>query len=479
MLVMASGVQTPPREEDAPPSRLDERVAAAISPPLRRSVGRLRETGSTTPGRLRLVSIAIVVVLVVTWAIAFTSATRRANNVNGIRGQTEPVVVAMQRVHAALSQADASAANSFLAGGIEPVSERARYLDGTTTATKELAGASGHIETSKSAQKNFQTITQWLPVYTGFVEQARANNRVRNTEVGSAYLRYASRIMQQQILPATNRLYNLNAARLDSQYVHATYWSDVLLVLVVGALALSVLVATQVFVFRRTNRVLNVPLVVATAFVVIALVWALVAFVGQRSHMVDARDQGYRPLTLLTQTRTLAYQARGDTNLSLIARGSGAFDSDYESAVRQMGFKACAPATGTSCDSGQLQHTGTMVTALQVTPSTSLGDVKRASSNLAGYLVLNQHIRSLGAAGQINAAVGLALATGPGTANSAFTRFDHSITTATTATRSQFEQLIDTAHNWLGGLPLGLTLLLVLAGVLALVGLQLRINEYQ
>jgi hypothetical protein len=463
-------VQTPPREEAASPSRLDERVAVAISPLLRRSVGRLREASSTTPGRLRLASIAIVVVLVVTWAIAFTSATRRANNVNSIRGQTEPVVVAMQRVHAALSQADASAANSFLAVGIEPVSERARYLTGIATATKELAGASGHIETSRSAQQAFQTITQQLPVYTGFVEQARANNRVGNTEVGSAYLRYASRIMQQQILPATNRLYNLNADRLDSQYIHATYWSDVLLVLVVGALALSVLVATQVFVFRRTNRVLNVPLLVATALVVIALVWALVAFVGQRSHMVDARDRGYRPLTLLTQTRTLAFQARGDTNLSLIARGNGVqFDSDYESAVQEMGFN----------DSGQLQHTGTMVTALQVTPSTSLGDVKRASSNLARYVALNQHVRSAGAAEQISAAAGLALATGPGTANSAFNGFDTSITRATTASRSQFEQLVDTAHNWLGGLRLGLTLLLVLAGVLALVGLQLRINEYQ
>jgi hypothetical protein len=466
---MGGGVQTPPRESAATAPGLDDRVERAIRPPLGRPLHRLRATSSTTPGRLRLASIAVVVALVVMWAIVFTSATRRDNNVNGIRGQTEPVVLSTQRIHTALSQADASAANSFLAGGIEPVSGRLRYLDGLATATNEIAAVSSHVETSRSAQKDFRTITQLLPVYNGFVEQARANNRQGNT-VGSSYLRYASRIMQQQILPATDRLYNLNATRLDSQYRHSTYWSDVVLTVALGALVLGALIVTQVFIFRHTNRVLNIPLVVATGLVVIAIGWALFAFVSQRSHMVDARDRGNVPLTLLSSTRTLASQARGDTSLSLIARGNGAqFDSDYESAVRQMGFN----------DSGQLQHAGTMVEALHVTPSASLGDVKRASSSLGQYLRLNEQVRSAGATGHFDTAARLALATGPGTANDAFDRFGTSITKATTASRSKFEQLIDTAHSRLSGLPLGLTLLLLVAGVLALVGLQFRINEYQ
>jgi hypothetical protein len=265
-------------------------------------------------------------------------------------------------------------------------------------------------------------------------------------------------------------LYYLNADRLNTAYRRSTYWSDVALVIVTGAFVLGALVITQLFTFRRTNRLFNLPLVAATVLVVFAAGWALLGFIQQRSDMVAARDRGYRPLTLLTQTRTLAFQARGDESLSLIARGNGAqFDTDFDGAVSKIGYTS----------NGQPRRGGTLIAALRTTPRSSLSNVKQAASSLRQYLALNDRIRSSATAGQITTASGLALATGRGTANDAFGRFDASITRAANTRRAQFEHLIGSAHDRLAGLSLGATLLLTVAALLALTGLQLRIREYR
>ncbi|MFI5042890.1 MAG: hypothetical protein ACHQNA_13770, partial [Acidimicrobiales bacterium] len=286
----------------------------------------------TTPGVLRTCSIIVVLGIAALWVAGWTSATRRHTTVHTIGTRTEPLIVEAQQIHAALSEADASAAAAFLSGGAESPAEQARYEQSIATASKFISLATQRGETTPVARQALLTIGQQLPIYTGRVAQARALNR-QNLPLGAAYLRDASKLMQTTILPATDQVAAVNAQRLDRAYGDATRAQDPFDLLVILTLVVAVLVGTQVLVFARTNRVLNVGLLAATVVLVGATAWMVAAFAAQRTEMVKARDQGFVPSSLISEARVLAFRAEGDQSLSVIARGNGAqFNGDFDAA---------------------------------------------------------------------------------------------------------------------------------------------------
>ena len=81
-----------------------------------------------------------------------------------------------------------------------------------------------------------------LPVYTGLVETARADNRL-GLPVGAAYLAEASQLMRSRLLPAADALYRQENARLAAVYGQATGLP--VLGVVVALIAAVVLVGVQ------------------------------------------------------------------------------------------------------------------------------------------------------------------------------------------------------------------------------------------
>jgi hypothetical protein len=145
---------------------------------------------------------------------------------------------------------------------MEPPGLRARYLRDVRRATAQLAGLGRRVQGASEARA-VAAIGADLPVYTGLMETARANNR-QGFPVGAAYLREASNLMRGTILPAAGRLYAAEAQRLGGHQRTGSSTDGVIAALVVGLLALAVLVGAQVFVGFRMRRVFNVPLVAAT-----------------------------------------------------------------------------------------------------------------------------------------------------------------------------------------------------------------------
>jgi hypothetical protein len=121
-----------------------------------------------------------------------------------------------------------------------------------------------------------------LPVYTGLVEEARSNNR-QGVPVGAAYLRRASELMRTQLLPAAERLSVVEAQRADADYRDGTRNTGLIVAVVLGGLLLVGLVVTQVAVGRFTNRVLNVPMLVATVILVGLGAWMVVGLVSEQN----------------------------------------------------------------------------------------------------------------------------------------------------------------------------------------------------
>ena len=240
-------------------------------------------------------------------------------------------------IYSSLADADATAAGTFLPPGQEPPERRARYLDDMKTAADQLAAASRQIGSSSEAAVAAGLITHDLPVYAGLIEAARADNR-QGLPVGAAYLREGSALMRNEILPSTTKLYRVEANRLTGAYRSGQSPVDTAGVALVAAVALAVLMVTQLFLYRKTNRVINPALLTATFLVFLAGTWTVVSFSQQARHLQQARRTGSDPVQLLSSARILTFRAQADEGLALVARGSGdAYLADFDAIVGQLG----------------------------------------------------------------------------------------------------------------------------------------------
>jgi hypothetical protein len=428
-------------------------------------VHRVRAAAATTPGRMRLISLGVLACVALAWALGFYAVSHRQQGIRTVGTEVQPVVVESRSIQSLLSGADASAANSFLAGGVEPADQRARYLTNTRQAQDELAKAAAGGGASAKAQDAVRTIAESSATYVGLVESARANNR-QGFPVGAGYLRRATALLNNTILPAADRLHEDSVLRLDAGYAAAGGIAATVGVLVAAVVLFVALVAAQVFLRRRTNRVLNVGLAAATALSVLLIGWTLFSLVTEGSQVAAARDRA-DALNLLAQARVTAFRAKSDESFALIARGNGA--AQYKA------FNDAVAALG-SPDSGK----GLLAEAAR---RAAAGD-EQASMNGAvaafkSYLAAHATIANLDSNGASPQAITTALAAGPGTANGAFEAFDQAIQRVSVLTQQEFDGHIRSARGHITGLAIAISLAFLLVAVLVLYGFQRRIGEYR
>ncbi|MCM3887244.1 hypothetical protein [Frankia sp. R82] len=427
-------------------------------------MGWVRRRAATPPGRLRLVSTGLVIAIVVLWLAAFVTVVARQHAVADVRGTAGPAFLAAQRVHADLSEADASAAAAFLAGGIEPATQRKAYQASIAAASAELVRLAGD-RVPAAVQGSLTTLASQLPVYTGLVDQARANNRL-GYAVGGAYLRQASTLMQMTVLPAADRLAMAEADRINEDYHRATPWWQPVLIVVTGVLALGGLVTAQVTLARRTHRYVNVGLVAATVVVGVAFGLALSALSAQRSRLIDGYNDGFVPMTEVARARVVALQAWGDSSLSLITHGDGAVpDRDAARASTRLGYDA----SGRPISAGVLP-TVTRTGGPDAATRAHLAEYWQAYQAIA--LRIRTDATALGGFPQ-------AVRTALGEGTTAFSRFDAASDTALTSSQRRYDTALASADNALRGVAAVATVALAIAVVGVLAGYQTRINEFR
>lgn len=273
----------------------------------------------STPARMIVLGALLVVVCVVAGAVTSVAVSDRAETLDTLLVQTEPLANSAQNLYGALSVADAAASTAFISGGLEPQEVRDRYTQAIGDAGSELIRASGGLgETDDEARVALTEIGAAFPVYTGLVETARSNNRSGNP-VASSYLGEASSLMQTSLLPRAEQLYRQQANRVSAdqeRFVNPPVFSIVLIVL-----TLALLVLAQVYLSRRTHRTLNFGFLTASALVTLLLAWMLVAGLISATATDRALDRGVTPLQNLTTGFILAQQARSDETLNLVRRG--------------------------------------------------------------------------------------------------------------------------------------------------------------
>jgi hypothetical protein len=422
-------------------------AGVAPAPPGRvlfRRVGGLRHS---SPGRLQLILGALITLGVLTGLLAGITGASTSSGTSDLGHRAQPLLVEAETIYSALADADTTAAQAFLAGGLEPAALTRRYNDDLDRATTAISAAARLTPDGSAGAASVRTLSNGVARYSALVATARADNR-QGLPVGSSYLSAASDLNRQTLLPQAQNLFQVAQQGVHDGYSNAAsmVWATLLMLLIL-ALAGALLLA-QRYLSRNTHRTFNVPLAGATALTAVLAIGTIFVLAGQNTHLDRADSTGSTPVAQLAETRILALRERGDEALTLAAHGSG---GQY--------------ATDFADSSGRL------TAALRNEYfSADLRDKHQA------YLAAHDRVSSLDGGGDYDRAVKLAI--GAPTSQT-FESVTAGIGSALEERKAAFNEEIGAAGRGLGVLavlgPIAALVICLLAGV----GIRARLQEYR
>jgi hypothetical protein len=233
---------------------------------------------------------------------------------------------------------------------------------------------------------------------------------------------------------------------LYSASARAAWW------LIVGTvLALAILLLAQVWLLKRTRRVFNLPILVATGAVVLVAAILGGVLLWSQSKANDTRSGAYFRTVELATARIDAFDAKSAESLTLIARGEG---QAYEANFASLSANASA----------------------LVTDATGSGST--VSTTFANYLDVHSKIRQTDDGGDWDKAVALATNSDTGS-NVAFAAFETASATALNTQAAELSDQLKSARSPLLVLAWLALLVGLGAAVAAWRGFSIRLREYR
>lgn len=470
----------PPGDPGAPGPSLPPAPQGSAAPdptePPRRTafaegVDRLRAAATTEPGRLRIIGAVLALLVVAFGAVTAWQTTERAGSADAVLHSSQPLSSDAADIYRSLADANTAASSGFLAGGQETAATRDRYEKDIRTAAAKLVNAAANSEPDSPSAETITRLNRLLPEYKGLVERARTYNR-QGFPVGGAYLRYANEKMQTQMLPAAEDLYTKEKQRLRDDYDDATPYPWIAIAL--GVLALAGLAWAQHRNYRRTNRVLNHGLVAASATATVVLLWLVVGHSVARAGLNDSYDHGVRSLNVLNDARIASLKARGNENLTLVARGAETvttpdgktldkFDDTFQKDMKTLA-KGLTAAEDLADDGSGEQPVTAAVGNMEEWQKRHTA--ARAEDDNGNYQQALDKV--IGAKGTTKGATG-----------ECFDSVDKNLATALKHEQTEFKQAAGDGLDAMTGLSVGAAVLAVLGAAGAVVGIGRRLSEYR
>jgi hypothetical protein len=424
----------------------------------------VRQATTTTPGKLTVLLLVLVLLSLLFGLIGALMVQQKQDTLNDLAARREPVAIASQEIYRSLSDADATAASTFLYVEGDSARLRQRYQQDIARVGSALAVAATNSNLSAVQGNPINVLTTKLPVYTGLIEQANANNR-QGFPVGAAYLREATGLMRAEMLPAAEHLRKADSQRLADQQDDAMSfpWLTTLLVI----LLVVALIYAQRYLRRRTNRVLNVGLVVASGAVGIAVLWGTTALVFSGVNGGDGRTDGSEPVLAFADARIAAVKARADETLLLVARSDGdQYEKEFDQVAQIFG--------GQDGSGGMMDKARDFAEGREAQP-----EVSAAFGNAKQWLAAHDKTRELNDTGRYADAVQRTVGDAPDSGGAAYYRLDRNLNKAIYVSREEFVHGTTAGANSLFGLSAGVVVLALIAIGGVTVGIWQRLREYR
>jgi len=443
----------------------------------------------TTPFRLQVTVANLWLLSVLLALIVFAGAVQLRSAVKAVGQDSAPSILAALKIRAGLANMDANAANELVGLPGQNIQAALDYEQERKNVTVNLIAATENITYGDAERKPIANLTNGLAVYENWVTQARSLHERGDAAYLAAY-RHAARLMQSTLLPNADALEKANDDAMTSAYSHqATVTVTLsLLGLAIFVALIPVLITTQIFLFRRTNRILNAGMLAATGFALLLLLWTGRNFVVATRSLHLAKEDAFDSIHALWQARSIGYDANGDESRWLLDRPlASGYEKEFSEKSNQIAVLPQGQSYKSLADQIEASSSNTVPAGFQGALAKELGNITFEGEKAAAlsavrhygeYMALDQQIRQLANAGEHGKAVALCIGNDPGQSNWAFDQFDGALGETIQINQKAFDEGIKQGFAAVAGFDLlgpALALLIALAGTF---GLRPRILEY-
>lgn len=450
--VLPGGAATParpPRDPTTAPSPLPAQTSSG-------------GTASSTPTRLRTLQVLVAISCLALGLALIVSASTRSGQIDQAERASD-LVVATQDVRSALGRADAASVNAFLAGGVDQPEQRLRYstaLEDAGVALQRAGSAAGPGPTAgptpttaaTNAAAAVSELQRLLPIYSGLIETARANNR-QQLPLGAAYLRAASQLLRTEVAEQLGLLRvagDESLREVDQDIVGGFGLIPLALVVVV----LGVFVGTQRWLAVRTRRLLSPGLLGAGLVLLAGLVWVATSIGSSAQAAAAATAGGYDRLSALTAIRADAFDRQASSTFALVDRGArDSFNAAAATAAKNVEARlAVFDDRGSGLDSSWGRY---LERSDAITDADEAGDAE-------------------GARDKVTAAI-----SDPDSLSGRFEAFDEQVVVHLDIARQSLGSGLDQARSPLDRVRIVAAVMAMVAAGLAAWGIQQRISDYR
>jgi hypothetical protein len=435
-------------------------TAATLDRP--RARGRVRRT----PATLRSLLIALVLLSLAWGAVGGWVADQHSSAASATATVDEPLSLDAQQLYQSIADADVTVTTMFLANAQPPLASTKHYQGDIATAEAELSALRAAAGTNQAASAALTTLASDLPVYTGYVAEARSDYALGYPVTGGSFLQVASEEAHLDLLPAAKTVFDQRNDVLAAASGQATGLPLAIVALVVAIIAGIVLYRAQRWLTRRTNRVLNLGLALASVLLVISAVWLLAGFLAGRSDLDAGIDNGSHPAQELALASIGVQQIRGDAVLNVISRsGDTSFQSDF---------------TATSGNVGPGPHSLlSSAAAAQSDGSAAAALVAAAEREATTWYTANAEVYRLGADADYASERDQVIGAGASSSAAEYNVLEPDITQAIGDDRSEFQSAVSKGSGALSPLEPVVIVAALLMALCCAWGLWRRLAEYR
>jgi hypothetical protein len=422
---------------------------------------------ATALATMQLLLAALVTASVVWGAVGAWTVSQHASAAHDVVATSEPLSLDAQRMYQSLADADIIVTTAFLAGPDETLAARDSYQADITRAATDLSDLRQAAATSGDPQLegSLAALSSGLPVYTGYVAEAQADDSLGFQLTGGSFIQVASEEMHLTLLPAARSSYDQENARLSAASGRATSLPLIIVVVCLAVVTGVILLGAQRWLRRRTHRVVNYGLLAASVVLVVTTLWLVVAFVIARGDLQRGVGHGAAPAETLAQASIAVQQARGDELLNLISRtGDTSFQQNFETVRAELG-----PGRGSLLTSAATSSMG----------EPGARPAAAAERDARVWYLSNDQVYRLDVAASYAAETQLVIGTGPGSSAAGFRTLETDLGHAIAADQVVFASSASAGAGAFTGLEVGVIAAAVLMAAGSAWGLSRRIAEYR
>ena len=410
---------------------------------------------------------------------------------NGLKAVAEksiPNVFMAQRLKTAMTDIDSIVANQLVEDSLTMSRvDQENYNNRRGELSERIVLAARNISLGDAEQKPLESFVLNYSNYMAQAERARfAKERGDRVAMLAAY-RQAAQILDNKLLPTADQFARVNEVALESSYqlaqMTSAWWLGAIAAF--GLVLIVSLIVLQLFLIRRTRRMLNPLLAAATVTSVLLLAHTFGLMSFSQTTLQVVKDDLYDSIRTMRLGRVQLYQANSAQSRYLLDRARStqhqtAFDQHTAQMLKLPGLTT-ANTVIDALQAGKSTRgmTGYFAKSLQAarTPEERQA-LDKMMQYYAQYLQLHQQIRQLAESGQTQAAIALSTGRNQGQSYWTFDRLRDANEAARNIYNDTFEQTRSQALRSLEGFEVKAIITLAAIALLILFGLRPRLREY-